>query len=150
VGTHVLKLNSWATWTPSNLTQKPKSLTPLVSLLSLCLPRAPQLAASRAPAATCRCQRPAARRLARRPARRHPARPALATPRPDTAVPHRERGVPHNAGAFQDHPRLQPSGETAQGGQDSGGTIWPAQEALPEVQRRPGSWLEQFRGTVAC
>jgi hypothetical protein len=145
VGTHVLKLNSWATWTPSNLTQKPKSLTPRISLLSLCLPRAPQLAASRAPTATCPPPPPAPRR----PARRHPARPALATPRPDSAVPHRERGVPHTAGAFQDHPRLQPGGETVQGGQDSGGTIWPAQAALLEVQRRPGSWPEQFRGTDA-
>jgi hypothetical protein len=35
VGTHVLILSSWATWTPSNLTQKPKSPTrPHDSLLS--------------------------------------------------------------------------------------------------------------------
>jgi hypothetical protein len=34
VGTHVLKLNTWATWTPSNLSQ-PKSLTPVHASLFL-------------------------------------------------------------------------------------------------------------------
>jgi hypothetical protein len=41
VGTHVLNLNSWATWTPSNLTQKPKSLPPHASVFfTLCRHRA--------------------------------------------------------------------------------------------------------------
>jgi hypothetical protein len=37
VGTHILNLNLWATWTMSNLTQKPKCLSPYESVFfSLC------------------------------------------------------------------------------------------------------------------
>jgi hypothetical protein len=51
VGTHVLNLNSWATWTPSNLTQKPKSLSPRASVFfSLYLPHARPLLPASLPA----------------------------------------------------------------------------------------------------
>jgi hypothetical protein len=89
VGTHVLNLNSWATWTPSNLTQKPKSLSPHASIFfSLCLPRAPVatcLAAS--PPLPAHRQRPTARlgRVVPRGAR-HQA-PLRRAPRPADEEP---------------------------------------------------------------
>jgi hypothetical protein len=91
MGTHVLKLNTWATWAPSNLTQKPKSLTRASLFLSF--PASQQLACpappARAPRATTACSATAnphaprlhpARQLARRPAR-------CAAPRRQSAPP---------------------------------------------------------------
>jgi hypothetical protein len=85
VGTHVLKLNTWATWTPSNLSQ-PKSLTPTRASLFL----------SPFPLPT-RALTPAA-------GRRH-ARPAAATPRASRAA---SQGRPRaSRAASQRCPRCQ-------------------------------------------
>jgi hypothetical protein len=89
VGTHVLNLNSWATWTPSNLTQKPKSLSRshpacLSSVPSVYHARACRYLCRRQPAATCPPPAP----------RRHLAPPRRPTARLGRVVP---RGARHQA-----------------------------------------------------
>jgi hypothetical protein len=78
VGTHVLKLNTWATWAPSNLTQKPKSLTRASLFLSF--PASHQLA----PATGHQLVRPAP----------PPRAPRAATACPDAATPSAPRRQP--------------------------------------------------------
>jgi hypothetical protein len=146
VATHVLKLNTWATWAPSNLTQKPKSLTRASLFLSFPVSHQLAPASLRAPHLQ---PAPPPRMSARAPLARQPH---AAWPPPSSTPTRRRYWRSSPAWAATPPPTRAstgppPTSPTMQGGAEPAGAAGGVQ-ALPRASRlvRGGSCLPRAHG----